>query len=340
MVAGAGATAARPHATDIRLVAQRSGTAALLQDVSAVDASVVWVGGHSATWVVTTDGGAHWRSAVMPNADSLEFRDVHAVSARTAFLLSSGPGDRSRIYRTTDGGASWTLEFTAHDPKAFYDCFAFWDATHGVAVSDAVDGHFPIITTTDGARWSPVSPTALPRALPNEGAFAASGTCAMALPPGDAWIGTGNGPAARVLRTGDRGATWDVTQTPLPADTSEGITSLAVRDARHIVALGGHIARLHAFQDEVAITEDGGRTWTMGGRLPFPGPVFGAAYSRSSDPWLVAVGPGGAAASNDDGRTWTLIDSAAYWSVGFGSPRVGWAVGPGGRITRIELPAR
>jgi len=78
----------------------------------------------------------------------------------------------------------------------------------------------------------------------------------------------------------------------------------------------------------------------MGGRLPFPGPVFGAAYSRSSDPWLVAVGPGGAAASKDDGRTWTLIDSAAYWSVGFGSARIGWAVGPSGRITRIELPAR
>jgi len=340
VAAGAGATAPRPHAPDIRLVAQRSGTAALLQDVSAVDASVVWVGGHSATWVMTTDGGAHWRSAVMPNADSLEFRDVHAVNARTAFLLSSGPGDRSRIYRTADGGASWTLEFTARDPKAFYDCFAFWDAAHGVAVSDAVDGHFPVITTTDGAHWSPVPAAALPRALPNEGAFAASGTCAMALPPDDAWIGTGNGPAARVLRTGDRGATWDVTRTPLPADTSEGITSLAVRDARHIVALGGHIARLHAFQDEVAITEDGGRTWTMGGRLPFPGPVFGAAYSRSSDPWLVAVGPGGAAASNDDGRTWTLIDSAAYWSVGFGSARIGWAVGPNGRITRIELPAR
>ena len=339
-VAAGAAAVTHPRRADIRLVAQRSGTAALLQDVSAVDSNVVWVGGHSATWAVSTDGGEHWRSAVMPNADSLEFRDVHAVDARTAYLLSSGLGEHSRIYRTTDGGASWSLEFTARNSRAFYDCFAFWDGTHGVAMSDAVDGRFLVITTSDGAHWSPVPAHALPAALPNEGAFAASGTCAMALPPGDAWIGTGNARTARILRTGDRGATWDVANTPLAADTSAGITSLAIRDARHIVALGGNIARLRAFQHDVAITDDGGRTWTMGGALPFPGPVFGAAYSRSTAPWLVAVGPGGAAASTDDGRTWTLIDSAAYWSVGFGSDRIGWAVGPNGRITRIELPAR
>ncbi|HEY7895430.1 MAG TPA: hypothetical protein VIC24_11070 [Gemmatimonadaceae bacterium] len=340
VAASASASPRRPHAPGIRLVAQQSGTEALLQDVSAVDSSIVWVGGHSATWAVTMDGGAHWRSAVMPRADSLEFRDVQAVDARTAYLLSSGLGERSRIYKTTDGGASWALEFTATNPKAFFDCFAFWDDTHGMAVSDAVDGHFLVITTRDGVHWTPVPPMKLPNAQPNEGAFAASGTCAMALPPSDGWIGTGSAPTARLLRTGDRGATWDAVATPLAADTTEGITSLAVRDARHLVALGGNIARLTAVQDEVVITDDGGRSWTPGGRLPFPGPVFGAAYSPSTDPWLVAVGPGGAAASNDDGRTWTLIDSASYWSVGFGSARVGWAVGPRGRITRIELPAR
>ena len=341
IAASASAPWRRTQAPDIRVVVQQSGTTALLQDVSAVDSSIVWVGGHAATWSVTTDGGAHWRSSVMPRADSLEFRDVHAVDARTAYLLSSGLGDRSRIYKTTDGGASWTLEFTARDPKAFFDCFAFWDANHGFAMSDAVDGHFLVIATKDGAHWSRVSAPSLPAAQPNEGGFAASGTCAMALPPSDGWIGTGNAPKARVLRTGDRGATWDVVTTPLAGDTSEGITSLAVRDARHIVALGGHIARLTAYQDEVAITDNGGRSWTAGGRLPFPGPVFGAAYARSADdPWLVAVGPGGAAASHDDGLTWTRIDTAAYWSVGFGSARVGWAVGPHGRIARIELPAR
>ena len=33
--------------------------------------------------------------------------------------------------------------------------------------------------------------------------------------------------------------------------------------------------------------------------------------------------------------TWARIDSLVYWSVGFASPAAGWAVGKGGRITRL-----
>ena len=77
---------------------QRSGTTRLLQAVSPVDSSVVWVSGHGSTWMRTTDGGRTWAGGVVPNADSLEFRDVHAASASEAWLLSAGPGERSRVY--------------------------------------------------------------------------------------------------------------------------------------------------------------------------------------------------------------------------------------------------
>lgn len=325
----------------VTVTLQQSGTTALLQDVSAVDSQVVWVGGHAATWAMTADGGAHWRSVIMPGADSLEFRDVHAVDARTAYLLSSGLGNRSRIYRTTDGGATWTRQFTAGDSAAFFDCFAFWDATHGFAVSDEVHGHLLVVTTDDGGHtWQPVPAAALPPAQPGEGAFAASGTCAMAAPPGHAWIGTGNAPQARLFHSADRGRTWDVVPTPLDGAVGAGITSVAVRDPQHLVVLGGPTTHLDARGDEVAITADGGRHWTLGGRLPFSGPVYGAAHAPGGSRWLLAVGPRGAAASADEGRTWTLVDTAGYWSVGFGSARTAWAVGPGGRIARLTLPDR
>ncbi|HEY7877769.1 MAG TPA: hypothetical protein VIC55_06075 [Gemmatimonadaceae bacterium] len=330
-----------PRASPVIVAQQTSGTTALLQDVSAVNAHVVWVGGHAATWAVTTDGGRRWRSVVMPNADSVEFRDVYAADDRTAYLLSSGLGERSRIYKTTDGGATWRLQFTAREPKAFFDCFAFWDADHGIAVSDEVDGHFLVIGTDDGgATWSRVPADALPPAQAGEGAFAASGTCVMTAQPGDAWIGTGNAGRSRVLHTADRGHTWEVETTPLHAAVGEGITSLAVRDAQHLVALGGPTTHLDAHEDEVAITGDGGRSWTPGGRLPFSGPVYGAAYAPGGSGWLVAVGPRGAAASYDDGRHWALVDTLGYWSVGFGNARTAWAVGPDGRIARLTLPDR
>ena len=55
----------------------------------------------------------------MAGASELDFRDVHAVDDRKAYLLSIGEGKKSRIYQTTDGGKSWTLEFMNPDAKAF-----------------------------------------------------------------------------------------------------------------------------------------------------------------------------------------------------------------------------
>ncbi len=81
------------------LEAQSSGTTALLQAVSVVDENIVWVSGHRATYARTVDGGATWEAGVVPGPDSLQFRDVHAVDAKTAYLLSAGPGDMSRIYK-------------------------------------------------------------------------------------------------------------------------------------------------------------------------------------------------------------------------------------------------
>jgi photosystem II stability/assembly factor-like uncharacterized protein len=298
------------------------------------------VSGHQGTWARTTDGGATWTAAVVPGADSLQFRDLHAVDARTAYLMSAGEGERSRIYKTIDAGRSWTLQFLNREPKAFFDCLAFWDAERGVAVSDAVDGRFLVIRTEDGgAHWEPVPADAIPPASPGEGGFAASGTCVVAGPGGRAWFGTGNGgTVARVLRTADYGRTWSAAQTPLPAGEGEGITTVAFRDALHGAALGGKLGS-DAPRDEVALTNDGGRTWVLGGRPRLRGPVYGAVFVPDARaPTLVAVGPGGADLSADGGRSWQALDTLAYWSVGFASPRAGWAVGPGGRITRLSVP--
>ena len=344
MTAACGGRAATPDgmapaALSPTLVAQTSGTTALLQAVSAVDERVVWVSGHRGTWARTTDGGATWQTGSVPEGDSLQFRDVYAIDAANAWLLSAGPGDASRIYRTADGGRSWTLQFTNPDPDAFYDCLAFWDGSTGAAFSDASRGRTLILTTTSGGReWAHVAADRVPAPLPNEGGFAASGTCLVTSGARHGWIGTGNSTVARVFRTGDRGGSWTAAPTPLVTGEAAGITSVAFRDTLNGLALGGVLNRMDDFTDNVAVTRDGGRTWALAGRPSFAGPVFGSAWvPRSAQPALVAVGPKGAAVTRDDGATWTAIDTVSYWAVGFASPRAGWAVGPGGRITRISL---
>jgi photosystem II stability/assembly factor-like uncharacterized protein len=323
----------------ITRVPQTSGTSALLQAVSVVNERIVWVSGHRGTYVRSTDGGLTWRAGVVPGADTLQFRDVHAVDSLTAYLMSAGSGDQSRIYKTTDGGASWTLQFTNDLPEAFYDCMDFWDADHGIAFSDAVDGRMVIIATENGgASWTRIAPPALPAALPGEGAFAASGTCLITRPPSHAWIGMGNTTSTRVLHTTDRGRSWTVSTTPLVSGEGSGVTSVAFRDASTGVVMGGSLGAPDEHSDNVAVTTDGGRAWRLAGRPQITGAIYGGAYVPGARvPTLVAVGPNGADYSLNDGASWTRLDTLAYWAVGFASPDAGWAVGPGGRITRFAL---
>lgn len=319
---------------------QVSGATAVLQAVSAVSERVAWVTGHSATVLRTTDGGATWERLTVTGADSgLQFRDVHARDARTAWVLAAGPGERSRIYRTDDGGATWALQFRNEDPNAFYDCFAFFDRRRGVVVSDAVDGHLVIRLTGDGGRhWEAAAPAALPDAFDSEGAFAASGTCLVSVGSRHAWIGTGTAVGSRVYRSDDGGRSWRVAEVPVVSGAASGVASVAFRDARMGVALGGRIAVAADTSNHVAVTRDGGVTWTRAGRPAFAGAVFGSAWVPGvRTPTLVAVGPGGMSASGDDGATWTSLSTNAYWAVGIASPRAGWAVGPRGRITKLRF---
>ena len=75
-----------------RLTPQDSGTTQGLIAVSPVNKRVVWASGRGGTFAVTTNGGATWRSGVVPGAESLQFRDVEGVSDTVAYLLSIGNG--------------------------------------------------------------------------------------------------------------------------------------------------------------------------------------------------------------------------------------------------------
>ncbi len=242
-------------------------------------------------------------------------------------------GDQSRIYKTSDGGKIWQRQFTNSDPKAFYDCFAFWDSTHGIAVSDSVDGKFPLIATSDGMTWNPVAVKKMPPALPSEGAFAASGTCIATFGKNDVWFGTG-APSARVFHSADRGKNWTVAETPiLHGAATQGVFSLAFWTAKDGVAVGGDYKEPKKAEKTAAFTHDGGKTWTLASKLP-QGYRSGVAVGTSHT--LAAVGTSGADVSHDGGNTWNSIfneDLNALALIG----NSGWAVGPAGKIISIHL---
>ena len=332
-----------------KLTPQNSGTTQGLISVSPVNPRVVWVSGRGGTFVVTRDGGRHWQAGVVSGAESLEFRDVQGVSEKVAYLQSVGSNTTDfRIYKTIDGGATWTMQFQNQLDGAFYDCFAFWTPKRGISHSDSVNGVFPDIRTKDGTTWQDISAN-MPPALPGEFSFASSGTCVATQGARNAWIATGGASIARILATRDGGDTWNAYDTPLVSSASAGAFTVAFRNPWRGIVGGGDLDPSDPNNAATATSHDGGKTWTLTNPPPVTGAIFGLSYvgndfghhrGRHGDDRAVVItaNDGGAAWTPDEGNTWfTLPDVTGYWAVAFASPQAGWLVGTDGRILKISF---
>jgi photosystem II stability/assembly factor-like uncharacterized protein len=334
-----------------KLTPQNSGTTQGLIAVSPVNSRVVWASGRGGTFVVTTNGGKTWRAGVVPGAELLQFRDVQGVSDKVAYLQSIGNNTTDfRIYKTEDGGATWTMQFQNQLANAFYDCFAFWTPRRGISHSDSVNGVFPDIRTTNGGRtWTSIAAN-MPPALPGEASFAASGTCVATQGERNAWIATGGSTAARVLATTDGGNTWNAYDTPIVSSPSAGAFTVAFRNSRRGIVGGGDLDPTDPNQARTATSSDGGRTWALTNAPPVTGAIFGLSYAyaigddfqREDDQFartvVITANAGGAAWTPDEGTTWYPLNGVTgFWSVGFATPKAGWLVGVNGTILKISF---
>ena len=118
---------------------QDSNTNADLRGIDNVGGGVAWASGTNGTVLRTEDGGYVWQNCtVPPGAEHLDFRGIQGFDANTAIVMSSGKGDLSRLYKTSDGCHSWTLMLKNTDPEGFFDAFTFWDKQHGFLLGDPV----------------------------------------------------------------------------------------------------------------------------------------------------------------------------------------------------------
>jgi photosystem II stability/assembly factor-like uncharacterized protein len=303
----------------------------VVTNLSAVETetNTIWASGSGGAVVRSTDSGKTWKRLRIPGAETLDFRAVEAFDRKTAYVMSSGEGAQSRIYKTTDGGEHWKLQYQGRQKEFFLDALICVNEKHCAALSDPVDGKFVVLANTDGELWKELPRENMPAALPKEGAFAASNS-SLCLEGNDLHFGTG-GPAARVFRSHDFGQSWTVLETPIVSgNASSGIFSLFC-DERTIVAVGGDYQDPARAYKNAAVSRDGGKTWELATQLPGGYRSSVGKYSGG----FVTVGPTGSETSVD-GLQWKFIGKVNFNSYGttiFGGES--WAVGSHGIVGKF-----
>lgn len=313
-------------------VKQAVDTMASFRGLSVVKEKVIWASGTGGTVIRTIDGGTTWRVIAVPGAEKLDFRDIEAFDADTAYILSIGNGGSSRIYKTTDGGKTWKEQFRNTDEKAFYDALACWDRSNCLAMGDPVDGKYDFVETSDGTTWAPRKSRDHAIAVTGEAAFAASGTCLIAVGKTTAFLVSG-GTEARVFRSDDRGQTWLAANTDIVKGTSgSGIFSIAMYDADNGVIVGGNYEKPNETANNLAFTRDGGKNWQMASGST--GYRSGVAFIDQKT--IIAVGTNGTDISSDNGKTWKKIGSDDLNAVAAKGKKAVWAVGPRGGVYKMK----
>ena len=321
---------------------QESHSTAGLRGVHAVNDMVAWASRTDGTILRTEDGGTTWQKcAVPPEGDKLDFRGIWAWDASNAMAMSAGPGDLSRVYKTTDGCQHWTEELKNTDKEGFWDAMVFQaqnygmlgDLKTGVLIGDPVNGRFETKVMVLGSGWFIDDDSCVART--NEAAFAASNSSVVVFGSRRYILATGGKGGPRVLLSplllGKQPSTPCIeASVPLASGSeSAGAFSLAFRDLKHGMVVGGDYKKPNDSTATAAWTADGGRHWTAASKPPH-GYRSSVAWSPEAKAWI-AAGTNGSDISYDDGKTWQPLGNGEWNALS-----LPFVVGPKGRIGKLK----
>jgi photosystem II stability/assembly factor-like uncharacterized protein len=296
--------------------------------------TVIWASGSNGIILQSLDLGITWKRLHIPDGDSLDFRGIRAFDASTAYAISSGEGEKSRIYKTTDGGQTWRLQYTGARPAIFFDAIVCVPRRECIVLSDPVEGKFVLLHTTDGEHWTELPRESMPVAERGEGAFAASNT-ALAICGNEIYFGTGGGRVARVFHSSNGMRSWRVSETPLAAgNASSGIFSIACSSSS-VVAVGGDYKNQSSSKAVAAYSTDRGVTWRLASEQP--GGYRSAVTSVAGD-FFIAAGPDGEDITSDSGAHWVRFNSLNLNAISVLDGKSILAAGPHGTIARLVAP--
>ena len=169
--------------------------------------------------------------------------------------------------------------------------------------------------------------TKLPVFEENEAFFAASNTNIKTI-GSTVWIASG-GKKARVLKSQDYGATWQIFNTPIiQGNGPQGIYSIDFANKNNGIIIGGDYSKPLENTANKAITKDGGKTWTLTANGKKPNYKSCVQYvPNTNGKEIFAVGKTGISFSNDGGFSWKKISNESYYAIQFLDKNTAWLSG-------------
>lgn len=312
---------------------QTSNTEASLRGLSAVSDLVAWASGSGGTVIRTVDGGTTWEDVSIPGQEKIDFRDIEGFDANTAIALSAGLP--ALIFKTTDGGKTWDQKYFSDVEGTFYDAMDFWNDQEGIAFGDAIDSRLLILRTSDGGEtWNELPFDQRPESKPNQGGFAASGTCLRTNGESSVYIGLG-GPEASLFYSSDKGETWAKTITPLQSgEATQGIFSIDFKNNEEGLMVGGDYRGDSLTRINSAYTTDGGQSWfpVMASMSPDGYRSGVAVYDENL---ILAVGRESCDYFRTGNDSYTPMEGKYYAVSVSKQGKTAWASGPRGSVAKL-----
>ncbi|MFZ0395949.1 MAG: hypothetical protein WCF17_21380 [Terracidiphilus sp.] len=350
---------------------QTSNSTADLRGIDNVGNGVAWASGTSGTVLRTEDGGYVWQTcAIPPGAEKLDFRGIQAFDSNTAIVMSSGTGDLSRLYKTTDGCHTWKLLFTNPHKDGFWDAVKFADRKHGFLLGDPVEEsgvpqkRFELEQTYDGgSSWKLWEDKIGDLESNGEScAFAASNSSLLGEHEFDTAFASGCQGGAFVFAVENSSPgfcdchpmpseeEWNnqlhvvrSAPAPFPGDETGGIFSIADGPGV-LVAVGGDFKQPDSSSHTAAVWSPSSKVPWHAAQTPPHGYRSSVAYDPALNLWIT-VGPNGTDVSTDDGRNWRAVHPSAALHESPDADRnwnalsLPYVAGPHGRIGKLDPAA-
>lgn len=270
--------------------------------LSVVNDNILWVSGNKGTVGKSTDAGKTWDFMIVPGFEKADFRDIEAFDENNAVIM--GIAEPAYILRTKDGGKSWETVYENKTEGMFLDAMDFNAQGKGIAVGDPLEGHLFLTTSQDfGKTWKDLPLSLRPISTSGEACFASSGTNIRLLPNGNFILITGGG-AAHFITENKK-----ILLPILQGAQSTGANSIAFKNDKTMIVVGGDFQEKDNTQKNCVITYDGGNSWVA--------PEKGPSGYRSCVEFLekntwITCGLNGVDMSTDEGKNWNFISAQSF----------------------------